>query len=216
MTHKVHPKAFRLRDVQDWDSRWMNQKKLPEYLEEDFKIRKFLENKLKDCAVSNIEIERFPGKVNIIINSARPGFIIGRGGQGAEDLKKELDATLSPPKEVKGKKELKIEIKEVRDLWASASLVSQWVSQQLEKRISHRRAMKQALGKIMASKEVKGARIEVSGRLGGSEIARREWLKKGRLPRQTLRAIIDYAQAEAYCTYGVIGVKVWIYKGERF
>jgi len=214
MTHKVHPKAFRLREIQDWDSRWMNQKKFPEYLEEDFKIREFLENKLKDSAVANIEIERFPGKVNIIINSARPGLIIGRGGKGAEDLKKELDNILPLPKE--GKREIKIEIREVRNPWASASLASQWVSQQLEKRISHRRAIKQALEKIMASKEVKGARIEVSGRLRGAEIARREWLKKGRLPRQTLRAIIDYAQSEAYCSYGVIGVKVWIYKGEKF
>ena len=210
MTHKVHPKSFRLRDSQDWESRWLSKKKTPQCLEEDFKIRKFLEKKLKDCAIQNIEIERFPGKVNIIINSARPGLIIGRGGKGAEDLKKDIEKTLS------SKQELRVEIREIRNVWASASLAGQWVAQQLEKRMPFRRVIKQALEKIMASKEVQGARIEVSGRLGGNEIARREWLKKGRMPRQTIRAVIDYAQAEAFCTYGVIGVKVWIYKGERF
>ena len=214
MTHKVHPKAFRLRYSQDWDSRWLSKKKTSQYLEEDFKIREFLTKRLKDCAVQNIEIERFPGKANIIINSARPGLIIGRGGKGAEDLKKEIERIL--PAEKDEKRELRIEIREVRNVWASASLASQWVAQQLEKRMPHRRTMKQALEKIMANKEVKGARIEVSGRLGGREIARREWLKKGRLPRQTLRAVIDYHQAEAFCSYGVIGVKVWIYKGEKF
>lgn len=214
MTHKVHPKSFRLKETADWESRWLDRKKLPQYLEEDFRIREFLEKKLKECGVQNIEIERSPGKATVIINSARPGFIIGRGGRGAEDLKKELERILPPIKEEK--RELRIEIREIRNPWLSASLASQWVSQQLEKRIHHRRAIKQALEKIMANKEAKGARIEVSGRLGGAEIARREWQKKGRLPRQTIRAIIDYAQSEAFCTYGVIGVKVWIYKGEKF
>jgi len=212
MSHKVHPKAFRLKDSQDWDSRWLSKKKLPQYLEEDFRIREFLEEKLKDSAVERIEIERFPGKVNVIINSGRPGLIIGRGGKGAEELKKEIERIL-PSKE---KRELRIEIREIRNVWASASLASQWISQQLEKRMPHRRVIRQAMEKIMVSKEVKGARIEISGRLSGSEIARREWLKKGRLPRQTLRSIIDYKQSEAFCTYGVIGVKVWIYKGEKF
>lgn len=210
MSHKVHPKSFRLRDSQDWESRWLSKKKTPQYLEEDFKIRKFLEKKLKDCAMQNIEIERFPGKANIIINSARPGLIIGRGGKGAEDLKKDIEKILG------SKQELRVEIREIRNVWASASLAGQWVAQQLEKRMPFRRVIKQSLEKIMASKEVQGARIEVSGRLGGNEIARREWLKKGRMPRQTIRAIIDYAQVEALCSYGTIGIKVWIYKGERF
>jgi small subunit ribosomal protein S3 len=210
MAHKVHPKAFRLKESADWNSRWLNTKKTPQYLEEDFKIRTFLEKKLKDCAVQNVEIERSPGKVNVIINSARPGLIIGRGGKGAEDLKKELDRIL------KSKGEVRVEIREIKNIWTSAVLASQWIAQQLEKRMPHRRVIKQSLEKIMANKEVKGARVEVSGRLGGTEIARREWLKKGRLPRQTLRAVIDYAQTEAFCTYGVIGVKVWIYKGEKF
>ena len=214
MTHKVHPKSFRLRDLGDWESRWFSKKRLRDYLEEDFIIREFLTKRLEDCSVQNIEIERSAGKVSIIINSARPGFIIGRGGKGAEDLKKELDKKLSPSKE--GKRELKIEIKEVKNPWISAPLAGQWIAQQIEKRVAHRRVVKQALGKITANKEVKGARIEISGRLGGNEIARREWLKKGRLPRQTLRAIIDYALTEAHCTYGTIGIKVWIYKGDRF
>jgi len=215
MSHKVHPKAFRLRDSQDWNSRWLSKKQTPQYLEEDFKIRSFLEKKLKDCAVENIEIERFFGKVNVIINSARPGLIIGRGGKGAEDLKKDIEKTLHLlPKQQKN--ELRVEIREIRNVWASPSLAGQWIAQQLEKRMPHRRVIKQAIEKIMASQEVQGARIEISGRLGGSEIARREWLKRGRLPRQTLRAIIDYALVEALCSYGVIGIKVWIYKGERF
>ena len=214
MSHKVHPKSFRLRELSDWESRWFSKKRLRDYLEGDFIIRKFLEKKLKDSGVQNIEIERSPGKVSIIINSARPGFIIGRGGKGAEDLKKELEKKLPQPKE--GKREIKIEIREVKNPWISASLIGQWIAQQIEKRVAHRRVMKQALEKIMANKEVKGARLELSGRLGGNEIARREWLKKGRMPRQTIRAIIDYANVEAFCTYGTIGIKVWVYKGDKF
>jgi len=231
MSHKVHPKSFRLRDIGDWESRWFSEKKLRDYLEDDFIIRRFLEKKLKDSGVQNIEIERFPGKVNVIINSAKPGFIIGRGGKGAEDLKKELEKKLPQLREGKipasakvmpaGRKAavgrgLRIEIREVRNPWISAVLAGQWMAQQIERRVAHRRVIKQALEKIMANKEVMGARIEMAGRLGGNEIARREWLKRGRMPRQTLRAIIDYAQVEALCTYGIIGIKVWIYKGEKF
>jgi small subunit ribosomal protein S3 len=216
MAHKVHPKAFRLKELDDWDSRWFNQKKLPRYLEEDFRIREFLIKKLRDASLQNVEIERFAGKINVIINAARPGLIIGRGGKGVEELKRELERVLGKLGAVAEKRELKLEIREVKSVWASASLVSQWIAQQLEKRIRHRRAIKQALEKVLTDKEVKGVKIEVAGRLGGSEIARREWLKRGRLPCQTLRAIIDYAQSEAFCAYGVIGVKVWIYKGERF
>lgn len=214
MSHKVHPKCFRLRNVEDWSSRWFSKKRLRDYLEEDFMIREFLTKKLKDSGVDSIEIERSPGKVNIIINSARPGFIIGRGGKGAEDLKKQLNLKL--PKSKESKRELKIDIREIKNPWTSASLAGQWIAQQIEKRVAHRRVVKQALEKIMANKEVKGARIEIAGRLGGNEIARREWFKNGQMPRQTLRAIIDYAHVEALCTYGTIGIKVWIYKGEKF
>jgi small subunit ribosomal protein S3 len=213
MAHKVHPKAYRLKELSNWNSRWLDKKKLPQYLEEDFRIREILQKKIGKLGVEKIEIERFPGKITIIISSARPGLIIGRGGAGIEELKKELERKIL---KTGPKKELKLEIKEIKDPWSSAALSAQWIASQIEKRVPHRRVLKQALDKIMATKGNKGARIEVAGRLGGAEIARREWLKKGRLPRQTLRADIDFAQDRAYCTYGVIGVKVWIYKGEKF
>jgi len=214
MTHRVHPKVFRIKEITDWDSRGFYRKNLPEYLEEDLKIREFLRKKLGRIGVEKIEIERFPGKINIIISSARPGLIIGRGGGGVEELKRDLEIILKPAK--KDKRELKLEIKEIRDPWSSASLSAQWIAQQIERRIPHRRILKQVLDKILASRGVEGSRVEVAGRLGGAEIARREWLKRGRLPLQTIRANIDYATARAFCTYGVIGIKVWIYKGEKF
>jgi len=248
MSHKVHPKIYRIKKITDWNSRGFY-KNHARYLEEDFRIRDFLREKLGRIGVEKIEIERFPGRINIIISSARPGLIIGRGGEGIEELKKELakkvlrkfsniktienkgkkkvkkgkeepslsgKISLGAKTDTEAKKEVRIEIREIKDPWTSASLTAQWIAQQIEKRVHYRRVMKQALGKIEAHKEIQGARIEVSGRLGGTEIARREWLKVGKLPRQTIRADIDYALAEARCTYGTIGVKVWIYKGERF
>jgi len=220
MTHRVHPKIFRIKEITDWDSRGFYRKKFPEYLEEDLKIREFLRKKLGRIGVEKIEIERFPGKINITISSARPGLIIGRGGGGVEELKRDLEAILKPAKKDDihplPRHELKLEIREIKDPWSSASLSAQWIAQQIERRIPHRRVLKQALDKILAVKGVEGGRVEVAGRLRGAEIARREWLKRGRLPRQTIRANIDYATARAFCTYGVIGVKVWIYKGEKF
>lgn len=211
MAHKVHPKIFRIRRLNDWYSRWFNKKNFAKNLEEDFRIREFFNEKLKDAWIEKIEIERFPDKLIIYVYTARPGLIIGRGGKGIEGLKSELE------KEVfGGKKEgLKLEIKEVREFWKSASLVAQWVASQIERRTPFRRVIKKALEKVASQKDVAGVRIEVSGRLDGVEIARREWVAKGRLPRHTLRADIDYAQKEAHCPYGVIGVKVWIYKGEK-
>ncbi|MBL7150100.1 MAG: 30S ribosomal protein S3 [Candidatus Pacebacteria bacterium] len=214
MSHKVHPKVFRIKEVTDWDSRGFYKKNFPEYLKEDFEIREFLRKKLKNMGVEKIEIERFPRKLNIIITSVRPGLIIGRGGGGVGELKKELERILS--KNRADKKELGIEIREIKDPWLSASLASEWIAQQIEKRVHHRRVLKRALDKITAHKAVQGARVEVAGRLNGVMISRTEWLKKGRLPLQTLRAVIDYAKARAYCTYGVVGVKVWIYKGDKF
>lgn len=219
MSHKVHPKSFRLRDISSWDSRGFYGKKLGAGLEEDFKIREFLNKKLGKVGIEKIEIERFSNKVTIIISSGRPGLIIGRGGQGLEDLKKSLEKILkqpSPGKAPKGKMEIKLEIKEIRNIWASSPLVGQWIASQLEKRVRFRRVLKQGLEKVMTTKGVEGVRLEVAGRLDGAEIARTEWLRRGRLPRQTLRADIDYAQEEARCTYGIIGIKVWIYKGEKF
>jgi len=248
MAHKVHPKIFRIRGMDDWDSRGFYKNHSP-LLEEDFKIREFLTKKFSKVGIEKIEIERFVGKINIIVTSARPGLIIGRGGEGIEVLRKELDKIVSDKKtpawqsfrqtaekviafdgkekkstknkislknEENAKKEIKIEVREVKNPWTSASLTSQWIAQQLEKRFPFRKALKQAIAKVIVNKEVQGVKIEVSGRLNGAEIARREWMKNGRLPLQTIRAIIDYAKAEAHCTYGVIGIKVWMYKGERF
>lgn len=212
MSHRVHPKAYRLKGIDDWNSRWFSKKNLPQYLEEDFKIREFIIKKLEKIGVEKIEIERFPGKIKVGIFSARPGLIIGRGGEGVEKLKKEVERKIFRNNQ---KVELKLEIREVKNSWFSAPLSAQWMAQQIEKRIQHRRVLKQSLDKIIMVKGVEGARVEVAGRLGGSDIARREWLKKGRLPRQTIRADIDYGQARANCSYGVVGVKVWIYKGER-
>ncbi len=245
MAHKVHPGAYRLRDIADWKSRGFY-RNIPTYLEEDFRIRKFLVEKLNNASVEKVEIERFPGKINIIIFTARPGIIIGRGGEEVEQLRKAIVGKILKKKtnlaegriiseaeeaaEIiknntvkKGslakqseKQEIKIEIREIRNPWVSANLVAQWVAQQIEKRVSFRRVLKQLLSKVSANKEVQGVKVEVSGRLDGAEIARREWMKSGRLPLQTLRADIDYAKYEAHCTYGTVGIKVWIYKGEKF
>ncbi len=220
MTHKVHPKAFRIKEIADWDSRGFYRKNFPQYLEEDFRVREFLRKKLGKIGVEKIEIERSAGKINIIISTVRPGLVIGRGGGGVEELKKEIEKKVfkkpSVAKAASGRRELKLEIREIRDPWASASLSTQWIAQQIEKRVQFRRVLKQSLDKIMSSKGVQGARVEVAGRLNGTEIARTEWLRKGKLPRQTIRANIDYAREEAHCTYGRIGIKVWIYKGEKF
>jgi len=217
MTHKTHPKILKIKEVKDWLSRGFYQKNFPQFLKEDFHIRKFLRKKLPQGAIEAIEIERTPTQLKVFIKTARPALVIGRGGKGVEELKKELENLLSRIKNKSSRtsQELKIEILEVKNPWSSASLVSQWVGAQLEKMVPYRRALKMALQRVMEQKEVKGAKIEVSGRLNGIEIARTEWLKRGKLPRQTFRSNIDYGFSEAYCTYGVIGIKVWIYKGEK-
>ena len=215
MSHKVHPKSFRIRETADWDSRWFSKKNIPQYLEEDYRIREFLEAKLQDCGIESIEIERFSGRVNVIINTSRPGLVIGRGGTGVEELKKTISKKFVNTK-TGGKETVKIEIKEIKDYWAKSRLVGDWAASQFKKRVRYRKIIKQALGKMMSSPSVKGARIQVAGRLDGAEIARKEWLKQGSLPRQTLRADIDYAECKAFCTYGVVGIKVWIYKGDKF
>jgi small subunit ribosomal protein S3 len=212
MGHRVHPKAFRIRETSNWNSRGFYGKNFSRYLEEDFKIREFLKKKFEKLTIEKVEIERSPSKINIIISSPRPGLIIGRGGGGVEDLKKDLETKILKNKR---KTELRIEIKEAKSPWASASLVAQWMVSQIERRVRYRRVLKGALDKIMSTKGIQGAKVLVAGRLDGIEIARTEWLKKGRLPRQTLRADIDYAEDRASCTYGIVGVKVWIYKGEK-
>ncbi|MDD4409643.1 MAG: 30S ribosomal protein S3 [Candidatus Pacebacteria bacterium] len=222
MSHKVHPKIFRIKGIADWLSHGFYGKSVKGDLEEDYIIRTFIKSKLKDSSVESIEIERFPNKVNVIINSGRPGLIIGRGGEGVEKLKAGLIKEVFRKKKLSLKelsnftKTFKIEIKEVPNPWLSAELVGQWVAQKIEKRTPFRKTVKQAIEKVMANKAAKGIKVEVSGRLDGAQIARSEWLEKGRLPRQTIRADIDYSLVEARCIYGTIGIKVWIYKGDRF
>jgi len=214
MAHKVHPKSFRIKEISDWYSRGFYERKFPSMLEEDFRIREFLNKKLAKIGIAEIEIERYTGKINIMISCVRPGLIIGRQGQGIEELRKKLEKAVFSGKK-SGKQEFRIEIREITNPWASANYVGQWVASQIEKRMPYLKILKQGLEKVMASRDVQGVRIQVAGRLNGVEIARTAWLSKGRLPRQTIRADIDYALTEARCTYGTIGIKVWIFKGEK-
>jgi small subunit ribosomal protein S3 len=169
---------------------------------------------LKQAAVKEVEIKRSANSINIIIHAARPGIIIGRGGAGVSEIKKEMIRKIFKG-QTKGL-DIKLDIEEVKKPEIQAMIIAQGVAEQLERRRPFRRVIKQALDKIMQSPDVKGVKISISGRLGGTEMARREWLKIGEMPLQTLRADIDYAYVNAYTTYGVIGVKVWVYKGEKF
>ncbi len=216
MSHKVHPKSFRIKETEDWNIRGFYGRKMPQYLEEDFLIKDFLRKKLIEASVANIQIDHSANKVNVIIETARPGMLIGRGGGGVDALKKEIEKRIQKKLVNKTKREIKIEIREIKNPWISAALVAQMSAQQIEKRMPFRRVLKKSIERVMTNREAKGIRIEVSGRLNGIEIARREWLSQGRLPRNTIRADIDYAQDEARCTYGKIGIKVWIYKGDKF
>lgn len=210
MGHKVHPKSFKIKEMKDWMSRGFYKKNFPAYLEQDFKIRQFLIKKIPQGILQDIEIERTAAALKVILRTSRPALIIGRGGKGVEDLKAGIEKSIAQ------KNDIKIEIIEIKNPWLSASLTAQWVAGQIEKMVPFRRVLKMSISKTVEQKEIKGVKVEVSGRLNGVEISRREWLKEGRLPRQTIRAIVDYGFAEAHCTYGVIGVKVWLYKGERF
>ncbi|MDP4009100.1 MAG: 30S ribosomal protein S3 [bacterium] len=218
MAHNVHPKIFRVRETKDWLSRWFNRRNYANQLKEDHLIRFFLEKRLKEASIERVEIERSPGKVQIIIASARPGLIIGRGGSGVETLRKDIQRILLKERKNKEQKkeDITLDVREIKNPWISAALTAQWIASQLERRMPHRRTIKQGLMKVMANKEILGARIEVAGRLGGADIARKERVEEGRLPRQTLRANIEYALREAFTTYGTIGVKVWVYKGDIF
>jgi small subunit ribosomal protein S3 len=210
MGQKTSPISFRVGYKKDWLSRWFGGKNYQAYLEDDHNIRQFLSKKLRFIGVDKIQMERSPDVLNIIVYTSRPGLIIGTGGSGVEKLKAELVKLL------KTKVSLKMEIQEYRYPESSAHIMAEQMAEQLEKRMPHRRVLKQTLEKITSSKDVKGAKVEVSGRLGGNEIARTEHLAKGSLPLQTVRADIDYARATAYTTYGTIGIKVWVYKGEIF
>jgi len=211
MSHKVHQKIYRINKIEDWHSRGFYGKKIKDYLKQDYEIRSFLEKKLPKEFVEKIIIERKGSKINIFVFTSRPGLIIGRKGEGIEKIKKELEKILK----LKSEKDFSLQIKEVENPWTSAELVAKWMALQIEKRIPYRRVLKQALSRILANNQVEGAKVQVSGRLNGVEVARTEWLQQGKLKRITLRSNIDYALAEAICKYGKIGIKVWIYKGEK-
>jgi len=217
MTHVAHPYVQRLGIIRDWKSRWFtaDPKKYREYLRTDAAVRKFFAKRLRGMYVASTEIERNDKIYRIMIATSRPGLIIGRGGDGATKLKKEVDMLFRTLK-LSFMPEIKIDIEEIRSPELSASIVGQMVVEGLEKRMPFRRVMKQTIEKVMANRDVKGVRIIASGRLGGAEMARKEEMKKGRIPLQTLRADIDFARETAVLPYGAIGVKVWIYRGEIF
>jgi len=208
MAQKISPKSYRLGITENWDSRWFDLKNTKKLLEEDYKIRRFVLKQTQAAKIENIEIERKAKDIKVIIKTARPGLLIGRQGIGIETLSVGLKKLL------KTNNKINIVVEEVKHPESSASIVAQNIAEDIEKRIYYRRVLKQHLSKIIQHKEVLGAKVMASGRLDGIEIARDQWLKEGRLPLTTLRANIDYGFSEAHCTYGVVGIKVWIYKGE--
>ncbi|MFJ7935173.1 30S ribosomal protein S3 [Sporosarcina sp. NPDC096371] len=205
MGQKVHPNGLRVGIIRDWESKWYAEKDYATLLHEDLKIRSFIEKRLVDASVSKVEIERAAKRVNVTIHTAKPGMVIGKGGSEVEVLRKQLN-------DISGKR-VHINIIEIKRADLDAKLVAESIARQLEGRVSFRRAQKQAIQRTMRS-GAKGIKTQVSGRLGGADIARAEHYSEGTVPLHTLRADIDYAHAEADTTYGKLGVKVWIYRGE--
>ncbi len=205
MGQKVHPVGFRLGITKTWDSRWFSGREYSSLVLEDYKIRKYLKEKLFQAGISKIEIERTAGKARVKIHTARPGIVIGKKGAEIDKLKGDLQRMLN--------REVILDIQEVRKPEIDAQLVAENIALQLVRRVAFRRAMKKAVGSALRF-GAQGIKIACAGRLGGAELARREWYREGRVPLQTLRADIDYGFAEAFTTYGVIGVKVTIFKGE--
>ena len=217
MTHVVHPYAHRLGILRDWKSRWFvsSPKQYREFIKCDTMVREFLMKRLRGFYVSLIEIERSSGTLRIIVKTSRPGMIIGRSGEGSQKLKNDLSKMINKL-HLSETPEIKLDIEEVRSPESNAAIVSQMIAEALEKRMPFRRVLKQTAEKVMANRDVLGVRITIGGRLGGAEMSRKESIKKGRIPLQTFRADIDYAIERANLPYGVIGIKVWIYKGEIF
>jgi small subunit ribosomal protein S3 len=208
MGQKVHPIGIRLGIVKDWNSRWYaNNKDYSIFLKQDLEVRQFLRKKLAQASVSKIQINRPANNAHITIHTARPGIVIGKKGEDIDILRQDLSKMMGVP--------VQLNVEEIRKPELDAQLVAEGVAQQLEKRIMYRRAMKRAVTNTMRL-GAEGIKISVGGRLNGAEIARTEWYREGRVPLHTLRADIDYATAEANTTYGIIGIKVWIFKGEIF
>lgn len=205
MGHKVHPTGFRLGVIYDWQSKWYADRNYTELLQEDLRIRNEIMSKLADAGISKVEIDRNANQVTIGIHTAKPGIVIGRSGQKVDELRSDLEKLTG--------KRVRININEIRVPELDAYLVARSIAEQLQRRVAFRRAMKQAVARTMARGAL-GVKVQVAGRLGGAEMSRRETEKAGRVPLHTLRADIDYGQAEAHTTFGRIGVKVWIYKGD--
>jgi small subunit ribosomal protein S3 len=217
MSHTVHPYAHRLGILRDWKSRWFGvDKKYREFLKGDVLIRQYLEKKLLDFFVADIEIERSKHAIRIIIKTSRPGMIIGRNGEGMDKIRKELKSFMIKNSIFDKDIETKIEVDEIRSPESNAKLVGLMVRDALQKRMPFRRVLKQTVEKVMANRDVHGVRIRIGGRLNGADMARTEELKKGQIPLQTIRADIDFARVRASIPQGDLGIKVWIYRGEVF
>ncbi|NVN96799.1 30S ribosomal protein S3 [Candidatus Nomurabacteria bacterium] len=215
MSKVVHPYAHRLVTLRDWKSRWFADKKYKDLLKSDVVIREFLMKKLRGFYISRVEIDRSAKATKVMIFTSRPGMIIGRSGEGATKLKADLVAVLKK-RSVIIPEDFKLDILEVGNPDADAAIVACMIAEGLEKRLPFRRVMKQTIEKVMTARGVKGARIYLGGRLGGAEIARSEQIKRGSIPLQTFRADVDFAREKAHMSYGDIGIKVWIYRGEIF
>jgi small subunit ribosomal protein S3 len=217
MTHTVHPYAHRLGIIRDWKSRWFagDKKSFRANIKVDEAIRAFLRKRLRGTYTSQVEIERTATELRVIVHTARPGLVIGRSGENATKLRKEVTDLVKKVAPKHGRA-VKLDIMEIRQPETDAAVVAYMVAEGLEKRMPFRRVLKQTIEKVMAVREVAGARIVISGRLGGADMSRIEQVKKGRIPLQTFRANIDFATERAYLPYGVIGIKVWIYQGEQF
>ena len=220
MGQKIRPNSLRLGIIKGWSSNWFPKKtRFRDFLEEDVLIRNTIKEKIASAGIDKIMIERTANNYRILIKAQRPGLIIGRGGKGVDELTKLLENRLKKLRKEKGLTEvisLSLNIEELKRSEISAPVVAQNIAWDIEKRMPFRRTIKKYLEQIMQNREVQGAKIQVAGRLGGAEIARTEHLEKGKLPLQTLRANVDYGEVTAFTTYGTIGVKVWIYKGEVF
>lgn len=210
MGHKINPTSLRVKITDTWKSRWFSRGNFVSQLKEDIQIREYLERHLKKAGLVRIDIERFnDGAITVIIKTTKPGLIIGKGGAGIEELKKKIKDKL------KIKKELKVNIEEIRDINLQAQVIANNIAESLEKRVAFRKLMKQSLEQVMNA-GAKGGKIAIGGRLNGADIARTEHLSLGKIPLHTLRADIDFARSTAFTTYGTVGVKVWIYKGDVF
>lgn len=215
MSHTVHPYAHRLGILRDWKSRWFaTHKKYRDFLKADIILRAMLVKRLRGMYVGGIDFERGAKTLRVIIKTSRPGMLIGRSGEGSVKLRNDIIALLK--KNGLDIPEVKLDIEEIRSPESNAAIVAYMAAEGLEKRFPFRRVLKQTIEKVMANRDVKGVRIALSGRLGGAEMARHEELKKGRIPLQTFRADIDFAREKAYLPYGVIGIKVWVYRGDVF